>query len=279
MITNNKFGGMLKKMGDEVEFYFPGNVAIHDWVKGQPFVYDEVKDEKYSLIIDRGNQWGFPTHKVDDRQALIKSYGATYRKQATKSFAEFLDVVVFAEMLMGAYVKGDTFGDQAYNFGTYATPLAITKENALQAIVNMDTAAAELDWDIKDTFAVLPPWYFNCIARSDLKDASLVGAGITPLKTGIHSLFQTHVSGITLIPSNLLPKYAASGKVATNILFGTKRAFCLATQIEDMGITNGGKDNPMTDYHWGVYIYGMKQLYRKELGRVSIVPGVDAFAA
>jgi len=279
MITNNKFEVMLKKMGDTVKFSFPGRVPNRKWKTGQKFAYVEVSNEQFELVIDRARQWGFVTHKTDDVQAIIKSYGSTYKKQATDEMAEDLDREIFTEMDLGAFVRGNAFGEEEFNFGSDVAPASITKDNGLQLLTNIATAGANLNWSMPDTWAVVPPWYTNCLANSDLKDVSMMGGGgVSPLKAGIHTLFQTRIGGATLIVSNLLPKVKVGGKWATKMLFGTKRAFCLAMQIEQMGVTDGGKDAPLEMYHYGVDVYGMKQLYPKEIGCAVITPGTNAFA-
>lgn len=276
-ITNDLFTGSLKKSGDTVKFSFPGQVTNRPWVKGQTFQYDEVQDDQYELVVDRARQWGFVSHKTDDVQAIIKSYTGTYKKQATDKMAEDLDSEIFAEMVTAAYIK-DVFGDNSYNFGTTTTSVKVTKSNALQIITNAETAALDMNWDISQTWMVVPNWFCNCLANGDMKDASAMGISVSPLFAGIHTLGQTKVSGITLLKSNLLPKVTVGGSNCDYILFGTKRSFCLADQIEMMGVNDTDKDNPAAAFHYGLYVYGMKNLYPTELGKIIIEPGTNAFS-
>lgn len=279
MITNHQFESDFKRMGDTVKFSFPGKVPNRKWAKGQPFQYGEVSDEEYEMIIDRARQWGFVTHRVDDVQAIIKAYASTYKEQAVKDLAVDLDVETFGEMALAANgpdgLKGTNY-DGMFNFGAVGAPCVTSKNNALQLITNVTTAAAGKDknWSPADMWMVVPPWFINCLANSDLKDMSVIGGGgVSPLKAGIHTLYDTRIAGPTLIASNLLP----TDNGETTILFGTKRAFSVAVQIEKIGVADGGKDTPMQDFHYGLLVYGMKCLYPKEIGCAVVKPHANAF--
>ena len=279
MITNNKFESMLKKHGDTVHFSKPGDIEIRRWKKGDTIISQDIDSEDFELTIDRGGYWSFRTHDIDDVQVINKNYDTTYKDKASDKMGTELDVETFTEMGEVAHIK-NTYGANQYPFGNPGSALTITKENAVKLIVNMATAMDETPWDKSSPrWAVAPVWFFNALTQGELRRMDVIGGGgISPIKAGIHQLYHAALQNITFIPSNLLPRLGVGTTAPQQILFGTKRAFAVAFQLNRMRIKEGDHRETPVRYHQAFWVYGMKAIHEKELGRAVITPGADLFA-
>jgi len=273
MITNNKFEALLAKSGDKVKFSMPNEIDVYDdWMKGDTIVSQELTDDQYELVVDRGKYFSFRTHEIDDIQVNIKNYAAVYKERGGKAMARKLDMDVFAEMVNAAHIAG-TYGT-GYPFGTSAAPLAISTNNAPRLFVNMASAVEETPWDDSSPrFCVAPPWLFGGLAQSELRQMNVIGGGgISPLKEGIHKLFDMPLQKFTVIPSNLLPTAGTGVNTAWPVIFGTKRAFSLVFQLRRMEVKDGMPTETPCKYHRCFWAFGMGVIYPKELGVAWVKP-------
>jgi hypothetical protein len=111
-----------------------------------------------------------------------------------------------------------------------------------------------------------------------LRDAGIVGGSwVSPQKDGFHTLYKVPVSGVTIIESLLVPRVGTGSGAPFQILFGTKRAFSLVVQYQSGGMRDGGAREPEVMHHFGLMVYGMKQIYSKEIGQIVFTPTSDAF--
>ena len=276
MITNNLFEPELRKHGDTMKFFRFGDVGIRSWVKGGNITTDELQDEEDELVIDTGDYYSFRRHKIDDIQILYKRYENEFIKTAAQNYAEKVDVRVFTRMVMDAYISGPTYNG-IYDFGTDVSPIPVTKDNAVNILLNIQSAIDETVWGDSPRWVVAPILFFNALAQSDLGNMSIVGGtGISPRREGIHKFYDIPLMNMTVIPSNLLPKTGGTGLNAVQpLLFGTKRAMAFVTQMESMDILPGRDNEPPCQYHRGFWASGMKKIHTKEIGKAFIVPHAD----
>ena len=104
-----------------------------------------------------------------------------------------IDQRVLTDMLpgIGASNKGATAGQQsaAFNLGTTGSPLTVTKDGAsattsvVDLIVDMGTVLDEANVPESDRFLIIPARMAGLIKKSELKDASLTGDSVTPVRS------------------------------------------------------------------------------------------------
>jgi len=276
LITNTEYSAQLRAYGDNILIPFSTPMKSRLSAIGAKHVYDNYTFNNIKLKIDHVRTWGFTTHKADNVQSYYKDYAGYVREACSQGFQEDIDLEVFSEMALAAYVKGNAWNNR-WNLGSIGTPVAVNPDNALRILNNIETAARETLWtDKSEMFAVCPWWFINNVAQSDLKNISIVGGTESPVKKGIYTLYKARTSNITLIASTLLP-YLNPATSLSQILFGTKRAMSQVVQISGMGVIRGDKDMPTTDFHWGEFVYGRGVIHNKELGQAVIIPASGAF--
>src|SRR6185295_6831216 len=82
--------------------------------------------------------------------------------------------------------KGTTAGkiSDSINLGTTGAPVVLTPLNILNYIVDLGTVLDEQNIPETGRWLVLPPWAAGLIKKSDLRNASISGDGVTLLRNG-----------------------------------------------------------------------------------------------
>ena len=150
-------------------------------------------------------------------------------KTAGEQMAEAVDKVV----LQGFYSDASSDNSNsltagadssAYNMGTTGTPLAWTKTNILDSIVDCNRVLDEQNIPADGRWIVLPPVFDGLIRQSDLKDASLTGDDTSVLRNGkIGRIDNTDI----YVSRNLL----TGGSTYWYVLFGHPKGVTFASQL------------------------------------------------
>ena len=112
------------------------------------------------------------------------------------------------------------------NLGDATTPLALTKANILDVLVDYGTVLDEQSVPETNRWVVLPAKACGLIKKSDLRDASLSGDGTSMLRNGRLGV----IDRFTIYSSNNMN--VAGGEF--DIIFGHKSALTFAGQITEM---------------------------------------------
>lgn len=257
-ISNTIYEGEIKNQGDTVHIRTTPNLTIRDHVRGQKLVYEQLEPSNVELLIDKGKTWGFVSDDVTKKQADY-----AYLEDWTKAAAMDLKIAVEKPILQTVYadahvknqgiVAGVASG--SVNLGATGAPLALTKANIVDFIIQAGQVLSEQNVPPEDCFIVLPPWAFTRIKLSDLKDASLSGDATSLLRrrdgrVGTIGRFEVY-------ESNLLSTVTDGPNQATHMIFGHKYGLTFASQL----LLNEG---PMrsTDYfgdlYRGLQVYGFR---------------------
>ena len=234
-ISNTDYEGEIRTMGDTVNIRTQPNITIREYVKGQNLVVENPDSPKLQLLIDKGEYFSCVEDDIDRVQSDIKLMDM-WSKDASEQMKIKIDQRVLTDMLPGiaAINKGATAGQQSasYNLGTLAAPLTVTKDGAstttpvVDLIVDMGTVLDEANVPESDRFIVIPAKMAGIIKKSELKDASLTGDGVTPLRNGRLGM----IDRFTIYVSHNLN--VSSGK--TSIIAGHKMGFTFASQMTEM---------------------------------------------
>jgi hypothetical protein len=261
MITNTDYEGEIKKFGDTVYIRSVPTLTIRTYVKGQTLVNEQPESEATTLVIDKGKYWSFVTEDLDKVQTDIKGFVEKWTGDAAEQLKINIDTGILADIYASAHAKnqGTTAGvdSGAYNLGVAGTPLALTKANILDYIVDCGTVLDEQNVPESGRFMLLPPWAANLIKKSDLKDAAMTGDAKSITRTGVIGM----IDRFTLYSSNLLAGNITDG---VNMLFGIKDATTFATQLTESKV----QDNPngFGMLHRGLQVYGYKVVKPEALG-------------
>ena len=234
-ISNTDYEGEIRTMGDTVNIRTQPNITIREYVKGQNLVVENPDSPKLQLLIDKGEYFSCVEDDIDRVQSDIKLMDM-WSKDASEQMKIKIDQRVLTDMLpgIGAFNKGLTAGQQSasFNLGTTASPLTVTKDGAggttsvIDLIVDMGTVLDEANVPESDRFLVIPAKMAGIVKKSELKDASLTGDGVSPMRNGRLGM----IDRFTLYVSHNLN--VSSGK--TSIVAGHKMGFTFASQMTEM---------------------------------------------
>lgn len=186
-ITNTDYEGEIRNYGDTVNIRTTPELTIRDYSKGMTLTVENPDKAKLQLIIDKGEYFAAVEDDVDKIQADINLMD-TWSKDASERMKIKIDTRVLAAMPAGVATanKGATAGriSANINLGVTATPVAITKTNVLEYLVDLGTVLDEANCPESNRWVVIPAKMAGMIKKSDLKDASLTGDSSSILRNG-----------------------------------------------------------------------------------------------
>lgn len=228
-ISNTNYEGEIRRMGDTVNIRTTPEITIKTYVKGQTLSVESPDKPKIQLNIDKGEYFACIEDDVDKVQSDINLMD-TWSKDASERMKIKIDQRVLTDILPGisSLNKGANAGRISGNIdlGTTGTPIAITKTNVLEYIVDIGTVLDEANAPESDRFIVIPAKMAGMIKKSDLKDASLTGDSVSVIRNGRLGM----IDRFTVYMSHNLNN--ASGKFS--VIAGHKMGFTFASQMTEM---------------------------------------------
>ena len=268
-ISNTDYEGEIRNMGDTVNIRTTPEITIRDYVKGQTLTVENPDKPKLQLVIDKGEYFACVEDDVDKVQSDINLMD-TWSKDASERMKIKIDQRVLTDMLpdIAATNKGATAGEQSASFdlGTTGAPLTVTKDGAggstsvVDLIVDMGTVLDEANAPEGDRYLVIPAKMAGLIKKSELKDASLTGDSVTPLRNGRLGM----IDRFTLYVSHNL--YVDTGKY--NLVAGHKMGFTFASQMTNMETIRS--ETTFGNIIRGLQVYGYKVVKPEALSTAVI---------
>ena len=268
-ISNTDYEGEIRNQGDTVNIRTQPNITIREYVKGQNLVVENPDAPKLQLVIDKGEYFSCVEDDIDRVQSDIKLMDM-WSKDASEQMKIKIDQRVLTDMLpgIGASNKGATAGQQsaAFNLGTTGSPLTVTKDGAsattsvVDLIVDMGTVLDEANVPESDRFLIIPARMAGLIKKSELKDASLTGDSVTPVRNGRLGM----IDRFTLYVSHNLN--VSSGK--TSIIAGHKMGFTFASQMTEMETLRA--QSTFGNIIRGLQVYGYKVVKPEALAQAVV---------
>lgn len=256
-ISNTDYEGEIRQFGDTVNIRGTPNITIRDYVKGQNLVVETPDKPRIQLLIDKGEYFACVEDDIDRVQTDIKLMDE-WAKDASEQMKIKIDQRVLTDMLpdIGTYNKGLTAGAQsaAFNLGTSASPLTVTKDGAggttsvIDLIVDMGSVLDEANCPESGRFLVIPARMANLIKKSELKDASVTGDSQSVVRNGRLGM----IDRFTLYVSHNLN--VSSSKYS--IIAGTKMGLTFASQMTEMETIRS--ETTFGDIIRGLQVYGYK---------------------
>jgi len=250
-ISNTNYEGEIRRMGDTVNIRTTPEITIKTYVKGQTLSVENPDKPKIQLIIDKGEYFACIEDDVDKVQSDINLMD-TWSKDASERMKIKIDQRVLTDILpdISALNKGNSAGRISGNIalGTTGTPVAITKTNVLEYIVDIGTVLDEANAPESDRFIVIPAKMAGLIKKSDLKDSSLTGDSVSVLRNGRLGM----IDRFTVYMSHNLNN--SSGKFS--IIAGHKMGFTFASQMTEMESIRA--ESTFGNIIRGLQVYGYK---------------------
>jgi len=250
-ISNTNYEGEIRNMGDTVNIRTTPTITIKTYVKGQTLAVENPDKEKLQLVIDKGEYFACVEDDVDKVQADINLMD-TWSKDASERMKIKIDQRVLTDILpdISALNKGNTAGRITANIdlGSTGTPVAITKTNVLEYIVDMGTVLDEANAPESDRFIVIPAKMAGMIKKSDFKSALVTGDNVSIMRNGQLGM----IDRFTVYMSHNLNQ--SSGKFS--IIAGHKMGFTFASQMTDMETIRS--ESTFGNVIRGLQVYGYK---------------------
>lgn len=250
-ISNTDYEGEIRQYGDTVNIRTTPEITISTYVKGQTLAVQSPEKAKLQLMIDKGEYFACIEDDVDKVQADIAMMD-TWSKDASERMKIKIDTRVLTDLLadIAAANKGNTAGRITANIdlGSTGTPVALTKSNVLDYIVDMGVVLDEANAPESDRFLIIPAKMAGFIKKSDLKDASITGDSSSVLRNGRIGM----IDRFMLYTSHNLA--VTSGKFS--IIAGHKMGFTFASQMTNMETIRS--ESTFGNIVRGLQVYGYK---------------------
>jgi hypothetical protein len=152
--------------------------------------------------------------------------------------------------------KGATAGRISLNIdlGAAGAPVALTPANVVDYIVDLGTVLDEQNIPETGRWLVLPPWVAGMIKKSDLRNASISGDGVSLVRNGRLGM----IDRFTLYASNLLPTATEGTDTAYRVFAGHPHGLTFASQISKMQSMDS--EQTFGRLLRGLQVYGAKVL-------------------
>ncbi len=234
-ISNTLYEGEIKNQGDTVQIRTTPSITIQDYEIGGGLNYEKPTSDKVELHIDKAKYFAFEVNDVDEYQSDIKLMD-DWSDDAGQQMKIAIDKVILGDVYADAAAanSGAEAGAEsgAYDMGEAGAPVAITKENILDVLVDCGSVLDEQNVPDTDRWLVLPAWANGMLKKSDLRDASAMGDSTSVFRNGKVG----ELDRFTVYVSNNMSKVtdATTTRQATNIIFGHKKALTFASQMTKM---------------------------------------------
>jgi len=258
-ISNTSYEGEIKSQGDLVKIRTVPDLVISDYSSGQTLINQRPTSSVIELLIDKGKSWSAIVDDVIAVQTDIDMMNLWSTDASEKmKIAIDRDVLGVLGPLVAAANRGATAGriSANINLGVAGTPVALTKVNIIDFLVDANEVLQQQNIPESGRFAVLPFWAISLIKKSDLKDASMSGDGVSVMRNGRAGM----IDGLTLYSSNNLPNVTDSGGQTgcSNIYVGHKNALTFASQLVKTETLRA--ESTFGDIMRGLQIFGYKMI-------------------
>lgn len=267
LITNNTYEGEFKHQGTEI--HIPVLPIIHTY-RVKPG--DKVKYQIPKSTLERfyiGRERAFGIH-IEDEDKLFSRFDveSPILAEASKQMADDVEGEFFSDILSkcASYNTGSGAGflSKGVDLGSADTPVELTKENAVDYIVNGVNVLQEYpeagDADFK-IIAATP--VLTKLQTSELKQADLTGDGKSTIRSGVRMIGR--ISDADVIANNRMPVFRVDGATVYPVLFLDKSAISFVQEVSL-------RDTGMKDIdYWGTFnrtklIYDWFLLYPERFG-------------
>ena len=266
-VSNTLYEGSIKGAGDTVQIRTTPSIVINDYEIGGGLTYEKPVSDKVELQIDQAKSFSFEVNDVDAYQADIKLMeGWSDDAGQQMKIAIDKDISAYAYTEAAAENAGATAGVESgsLNLGVAGTPVAITKTNILDTLVDCGTALDEQNVPDEGRYIMLPAWMNGMLKKSDLRDASIMGDATSAFrngKIGMLDRFSVYVNNNMSTVTD-----GTTGNQATNVIFGHKKALTFASQMTNMETLPNPSD--FGKLIRGLNVYGRKVIDPNAIGHL-----------
>lgn len=254
-IANTDYEGEIKSHGDTVKIRTVPDITINDYSIGQKLSYERPTKALVDLLIDKGKYYAIAINDVEKLQSDL-NYVEKWTDDAGQQMGIEIDKDILENVYSDAHAsnQGLTAGvkSSAYNLGVSGTPLAVTKANILDTIVDLGSVLDEQSIPNTDRWLVLPAILCGLIKKSDIKDASLAGDSKSVLRNTNNNL--GIVDRFNIYMSNNVKIATDGADTVYNCIAGHPSAITFASQLTENETLKNPDD--FGDLMRGLQVYG-----------------------
>lgn len=262
-IANTDYEGEIQNKGDKVKIRTKPTIVIKDYQLDMALTVDRPSSSTVELTIDFAKYFNLVLDDVMERQSDMNQL-SMWADDASEQLKITIDTGVLGLVSAGidANNKGTTAGriSDNINLGTTAAPVAVTATNVVDAIVDMGTVLDEQNIPETGRWLVIPPWLAGMVKKSDLRNASISGDGVSLVRNGRLGM----IDRFTLYSSNLLPTAVEGSATATRIFGGHPHGLTFASQISKV-------ETLRSESTFGTLLRGLQVYGAKVLDGIAIV--------
>jgi len=254
-ISNTNYEGEIKGQGDKVIIRTRPTLTINDYQVGQTLVNQRPTSGNVELLIDKGKYWSAIADDVIQIQSDIEQMNL-WSTDAAEQMKITIDRDVLGSIIpsFSAFNRGATAGKISgnINLGVTGTPLGLTKVNIIDLLVDLNEVLSQQNIPETGRFAVLPFWATSLLKKSDLKDASMTGDGVSVMRNGRLGM----IDGLTLYNSNNIAHVTDGALSCANIIVGHTNGLTFASQLVKTETLRA--ESTFGDIMRGLQVYGYK---------------------
>lgn len=256
-IANTDYEGEIKNMGDTVHIRTKPTITIGDYQVNMDLVIQRPSSNIIDFTIDYAKYFNLALDDVMELQSDINLL-SLWSDDAAEQLKIVIDTQTLALVDAGIDVnnKGATAGkvSQNINLGATGNPVAVTPANIVDSIVDLGNVLDEQNIPETGRWLVIPPWVAAVIKKSDLRNASISGDGVSMTRNGRLGMLDR----FTLYSSNLLPTATEGAATAFRIFAGHPHGLTFASQITKVETMRS--ERSFSQLLRGLQVYGFKVL-------------------
>ena len=266
-ISNTDYEGEIKQYGDKVNIRTTPELTIRDYQKNMQLQLERPDKPKLALNIDQGDYFAAVEDDVDKIQSDVNLLDG-WSRDASERMKIKIDQKVLTGMIpsISSLNSGATAGRISgnVNLGATGSPVQITKTNIIDYIVDVGQVLDEANTPESDRWMIIPAWMAGMIKKSDVKDTSLSGDSVTPLRNGRLGMLDR----FTLYVSHNLNKVTDTGNQAFSVLAGHKMGLTFASQMTNMESLRA--ESTFGTIIRGLQVYGYAVVKPEALARLYV---------
>jgi len=256
-ISNTDYEGEIKNQGDTVHIRAKPTITIRDYQVNQDLLVERPSSNIVDFTIDFAKYFNEALDDVMEVQSDINLL-SMWADDASEQMKINIDTQCLGLIDAGvnASNKGATAGKISgnINLGATAAPIALTAVNIIDSIVDLGTVLDEQNIPETGRWLVIPPWVAALIKKSDLRNASISGDGVSLVRNGRLGM----IDRFTMYSSNLIPTAVEGTANAFRIFAGHPHGLTFASQITKMETIRS--ERSFSNLMRGLQVFGFKVL-------------------
>lgn len=269
-ISNTDYEGEIKNQGDKVIINRTPDITLTPYKMGDNLIHQRPVGTTLELLIDQGVYWDVILDDIADKQSQFDLL-SQWADDASWKMKQYVDTNCFALM----YASGDPLNSGAnagrisgnINLGQAGAPLVLNRDNVLDWIVDQGTVLDEQNIPNTSNKLVIPTWVGALIKKSDLRNASITGDSVSPLRNGRIG----EIDSFEIYTSNLLPTAVDGGKKTSYAFALNNMALTFAAQLSKTETLRS--ESTFGDIMRGLLVFGRQVLHPEAMAVSYITAG------